>query len=243
MIRRVFFTIVLALTITSCDSQSLLKQAADIYKQTTANGQLTNTDVASGLKQALNKGIDTAIAQVAKPDGFFKDQAVKILLPAELQKVDKTLRSIGMSSLADEGLKLMNRAAEDAAGKAKNIFVNAIKQMTFQDAFSILMGEKNAATQYLKKTTTTQLYSEFNPVIKNSLDVVGATKIWGQIISKYNQLPMVSKVNPDLADYVTNKAMDGVFYKVEKEELAIRKDPVNRTTDLLKKVFAKQDSK
>ncbi|POY36666.1 DUF4197 domain-containing protein [Solitalea longa] len=243
MIRRVFFTIVLALSLTSCDSQSLLKQATDIYKQTTANGQLSNTDIANGLKQALNKGIDTAIAQVAKTDGFFKDQAVKILLPAELQKVDKTLRSIGMSSLADEGLKLMNRAAEDAAGKAKNIFVNAIKQMTFQDAFSILMGEKNAATQYLKKTTTTQLYSEFNPVIKNSLDVVGATKVWGQIMTKYNQLPMVTKVNPDLADYVTNKAMDGVFYKVEQEELAIRKDPVNRTTDILKKVFAKQDSK
>ncbi|UKJ06922.1 DUF4197 domain-containing protein [Solitalea lacus] len=243
MLKKTIFTIALAISLTSCESQSLLKQVNDIYKQTTANGQLTNTDIASGLKQALHKGIDTAIAQVAKPDGFLKDQAVKILLPPELQKVDKTLRSIGMSSLADEGLKLMNRAAEDAAGKAKNIFVNAVKQMTFQDALSILMGEKNAATLYLKKTTSQQLYGEFNPVIKNSLDQVGATKVWSQIISRYNKVPLVTKVNPDLADYVTNKAMDGVFFKVEQEELAIRKDPVNRTTDLLKKVFAKQDGK
>ncbi|AFD07850.1 DUF4197 domain-containing protein [Solitalea canadensis] len=243
MIKKVALTIVLAVTLTSCESQNLLKQVTDIYNQTTANGQLTNTDIANGLKQALNKGIDTAVAQVAKPDGFLKDQAIKILLPAELQKVDKTLRNLGMGKLADEGLKLMNRAAEDAAGKGKTIFVNAIKQMTFQDAMGILMGDKNAATQYLKRTTSQQLYSEFNPIIKNSLDQVGAAKVWSQIITRYNQVPMVTKVNPDLTDYVTNKAMDGLFYKVEQEELAIRKDPINRTTDLLKKVFSKQDGK
>ena len=240
MIRKLFITatVVLSFSVSSCQSQNIFK---DVLKQVTQPTS-GNLDIAAGLKQALNQGIDKSIAQVSVTDGFFKNQAIKVLLPAELQKVESKMRAVGMGSLVDDGLKLLNRAAEDASSKAKPIFIGAVKQMTFQDATTILMGEKNAATQYLKKTTSSPLYQAFSPVVKGSLDSVGATKLWNQIITKYNKLPFVTRVNPDLTDYVTNKAMDGVFLMVEKEELAIRKDPINRTTDLLKKVFARQDN-
>ncbi|SMO32471.1 DUF4197 domain-containing protein [Solitalea koreensis] len=229
--------VVLSFSVSSCDAQKVFK---DVLTQV-ATQQSGELDISAGLKQALNQGVDKAIAQVSVTDGFLKNQAIKVLLPPELQQVESKMRAVGMGSLVDDGLKLLNRAAEDASSKAKPIFVGAVKQMTFQDATSILMGEKNAATQYLKKTTSTPLYQAFSPVIKGSLDSVGATKMWTQIITKYNKIPFVAKVNPNLTDYVTNKAMDGVFLMVEKEELAIRKDPINRTTDLLKKVFARQD--
>ena len=242
MIKKLTLTllVIVSFSVSSCEAQNIFK---DVLRKVGTQQSTSNLDIAAGLKQALNQGVDKAIAQVSVTDGFFKNQAIKVLLPPELQQIESKMRAIGMGSMVDNGLKLLNRAAEDASSKAKPIFVGAVKQMTFQDATSILMGEKNAATQYLKKTTSTPLYQAFSPVIKGSLDSVGATKMWTQIISKYNKIPFITKVNPDLTDYVTNKAMDGVFLMVEKEELAIRKDPINRTTDLLKKVFARQDSK
>ncbi len=170
-----------------------------------------NEDIASGLRQALNFGIEKQVSKLTQKDGFFKNQMVKIMLPAELQKVDKTLRDIGLGNLADEGLKVLNRAAEDAVKEATPIFVNAVKNITFNDAKNILLGADNAATAYLQNNTEKQLYSKFSPVINNSLSRVGATEVWSNIINKYNALPITNNVNPDLTDYVTQEALEGVF--------------------------------
>ncbi len=202
---------------------------------------LTNEQIGLGLKEALNKGIDKEVTKLMSPDGFYKDKAVKILLPAELQKVDKTLRDIGLGNLADKGLLLLNRAASDAVKEAKPIFVSAITQMTFTDAKNILLGDRTAATEYLKQKTSTQLYQKFSPQVAKSLHKVNADKIWNDIISRYNQVPFVQKVNPDLTDYVTQKAMNGVFVKISDEEQKIRTNIGERTSDLLRKVFALQD--
>ncbi len=204
---------------------------------------LSNADIAAGLREALDNGIDKQVTKLTQTDGFYKNQMVKILLPEELQKVDKTLRDIGLSSLADEGLKMMNRAAEDAVKEATPIFVSAVKNITFNDAKNILMGNDEAATSYLRSSTSTQLYSKFNPVIKSSFSKVGADKVWKNIITKYNQIPLVNKVNPDLTDYVTNEALTGVFKMIAVEEKDIRNNINARTSALLKKVFAAQDNK
>jgi len=204
---------------------------------------LSSAQIAGGLKEALNKGIDKEVTKLMAPDGFYKDQMVKILLPQELQKVDKTLRDIGMGQLADEGLKLLNTAASDAVKEAKPIFVDAITTMSFDDAKNILLGNKNAATDYLKQKTQTQLYSKFKPQVQTSLHKVKADEVWGKIITKYNSIPFVNKVNPDLTDYVSQKALEGVYKKVAVEEQKIRTDLNERTSDLLKKVFALQDNK
>src|SRR5690554_412331 len=203
----------------------------------------TTLDISQGLKEALNKGISQQVTKLTATDGFFKNEMVKILLPEELQKVDKTLRDIGLSSLADEGLKVLNRAAEDAVKEATPIFVNAIKEMTFNDARTIMMGADNAATTYLQNTTTNALYTRFSPVVSNSLSKVGADKVWTDIINRYNKVPLVKKVNPDLTDYVTNQAMQGVFTMVAVEEKNIRTNVSARTSDTLRRVFALQDNK
>lgn len=205
------------------------------------NGVITNDQIAAGLKEALNNGISDQVTKLAVEDGFYKNELTRILLPEELQKVDKTLRSVGLSKLADEGLKVLNRAAEDAVGEAIPIFVDAIKGMTFTDAKNILLGDKNAATQYLERTTSEALYQKFNPIIANSFQKVGADKIWFDLITKYNSLPLTSDVNPDLTDYVTRQALKGVFTMVEVEERDIRTNLSSRSSDLLKKVFALQD--
>lgn len=197
----------------------------------------------NGLKEALNNGITKQVSKLTTTDGFFKNEAVKILLPEELQKVDTKLRQLGMTKLADDGLKILNRAAEDAVKEATPIFVDAVKQMTFTDAKNILLGNESSATTYLQTSTSTALYGKFNPVIKNSFAKVGADKIWTQIITKYNSIPLVKKVNPDLTDYTTNKAMEGVFKMIAVEEKDIRTNFSARTSDLLKKVFALQDKK
>ena len=204
-------------------------------------GTASSTEVASGLKQALEFGVNEGVDMLSATDGYFKDQAVKILLPNELQKVDKTLRSIGLSALADEGLKVLNRAAEDAVDEAKPIFVSAIKGLTFQDAMGILTGGDQAATNYLKNKTTAQLISAFQPKIQTSLDKVGANDIWANIIQKYNAVPLVQPVTPNLTEYVTQQAVDGLFVKVADKEKDIRTNIGARTTGLLQKVFAMQD--
>lgn len=204
---------------------------------------VSNFDISNGLKAALNQGIDKQVKKLTSTDGFFRNELVKILLPQELQVVDEGLRKIGLSSLADEGLRLINRAAEDAVKEATPIFVDAISNMSFNDARNILMGTENTATSYLENTTKAALYQRFSPVVKNSFDKVGADKVWRDIISKYNSIPLVNKVNPDLNDYVTNQAMNGVFRMIEVEEKDIRSNLSSRGTDLLKRVFGLQDKK
>jgi len=216
-----------------------MQQVMDQLPQT--QGVLGQAEIASGLKEALNKGIDKQVVKLTNVDGFYKNEMVKILLPEELKKVDKTLRDMGMSKLADEGLKVMNRAAEDAVKEATPIFVDAIKGMSFNDAKKILLGDDRSATTYLQTTTSSALYTKFNPVIKNSYTKVGADKVWTNIITKYNSIPLVKKVNPDLTDYTTTKAMEGVFKMVAVEEKDIRNNLAARTSDLLRKVFALQD--
>jgi len=206
-------------------------------------GTITNADIAAGLREALDKGIDTQVTKLTATDGFYKNNLVKILLPAELQKVDKTLRDIGLSSLADEGLKMMNRAAEEAVKESTPIFVNAVKNITFTDAKNILLGNDESATTFLKTNTNTQLYAKFNPVIKSSFSKVGADKVWANIITTYNKVPLVTKVNPDLTDYVTTQALNGVYKMIAVEEKDIRTNLNARTSTLLKKVFALQDNK
>ncbi|MGK0429266.1 MAG: hypothetical protein ACJARX_000927 [Psychroserpens sp.] len=202
---------------------------------------LSNTDIAAGLRQALDLGIDKQVTKLTQKDGFFRNEIVKIVLPEELQKVDKGLRKIGLGSLADEGLKVLNRAAEDAVKEATPIFVNAVKDITFDDAKSILLGNDKAATDYLTTKTQTELYSKFQPVINNSFTKVGADKIWRNLINKYNAIPFTNSVNPDLTDYVTGEALKGVYTMIALEEKEIRTKASSRGTDLLKKVFALQD--
>ena len=200
-------------------------------------------DISGGLKEALNNGISIQVTKLTAVDGFYKNELVKILLPEELRKVDSGLRKIGLSSLADEGLKVLNRAAEDAVKQSTPIFVDAVRNMTFADAKMILMGNQNSATLYLQNTTSTSLYAKFNPVIKTSFNKVGADTVWKNIINRYNSIPLVNKVNPDLTDYVTNQAMSGVFKMIAVEEKNIRTNLNSRTSILLQNVFALQDYK
>lgn len=200
-------------------------------------GSLSEEEIGKGLKEALNQGVKKGVTQLNKKDGYLKDVQIKIPMPDEAKNVESKLRSMGQGKKVDEAIESMNHAAEDAAAGAKDIFVAAIKGMTLTDAMNILKGEDNAATNYLNKVTYAVLAEKFKPVIKVSLDKVGATKHWKTVFGSYNKIPFVTKVNPDLEDYVTEKALNGLFIQVAKEELNIRKNPGARATDLLKKVF------
>ncbi len=208
-----------------------------IPKELPSSGTLSQDEVARGLKEALNQGVKKGVEQLNKKDGYLKDPQIKIPMPDEAKKVEDKLRALGQDEKVDEAIESMNRAAEDAAAGAKDIFVAAIKGMTLTDAMSILKGDNDAATKYLNKATNIELTEKFEPVIKASLDKVGATKHWKTVFGSYNKLPFVNKVNPDLEKYVTEKALKGLFIQVAKEELMIRQDPTARATDLLKKVF------
>lgn len=234
--KRIALAFFLIFQLTACNE---LQQVVNQLPQ----GQtgIGNAEIGSGLRQALDMGIKKQVTKLTQTDGFLKNEMVKILLPEELQKVDKTLRDVGLGKLADEGLKVLNRAAEDAVGEATPIFVNAVKGITFSDAKTILLGNDNAATQYLTSATQQQLYAKFNPVIKNSFEKVGADKIWNNLITKYNNIPLTNNVNPDLTDYVTNEALKGVYTMIAVEEKEIRNKASSRTTDLLKRVFGMQD--
>lgn len=201
---------------------------------------LSSDDIAGGLKEALNKGVESSTGLLSATDGFFKNAAVKILLPPQAQKVEKTLRGIGLNKQVDQAVLTMNRAAEDAAKSAAPIFLDAIRRMTITDALNVLKGNDTAATTYLKANTTSALTAAFRPVIDSSLTKVDATKYWSTITTTYNQLPLVKKIETDLTTYVTGKALDGLFHEIALKEKDIRKNPAARTTDLLKKVFSKQ---
>lgn len=229
----------LVLCLTACTSAQINQTIGEVNKAMggTAEKPLTTAEVGDGLKEALINGISKGSDQVSQLDGYFKNPEIKIPFPPEVQKVEKTLRDIGLGSEVDKFVMTLNRGAEDAAREAKPIFVSAIKSMTIQDAWAILRGEDNAATEYLKRTTSSQLKSAFKPVIQNSLDKVNATKYYGELVTRYNKIPLVEKVNPNLDDYATDKAIEGLFTMIAKEEKNIRKDPVARTTELLKRVF------
>ncbi|HLT54129.1 MAG TPA: DUF4197 domain-containing protein [Flavobacteriaceae bacterium] len=230
---RKFLAAFVLFNLTACaELQQVLEQSSQVLSQ---------EEIGNGLRQALDFGIDKQVTKLTQKDGFFKNELVKILLPEELQKVDKALRDIGLGNLADEGLKVLNRAAEDAVSEATPIFVDAVKGITFTDAKNILLGNDDAATQYLKGRTQTALYDKFHPVINSSFSKVGADQIWANLINKYNAIPFTSDVNPDLTDYVTSEALKGVFTMIAVEENEIRNKLSSRTTDLLKKVFALQD--
>lgn len=209
----------------------------------TTTGTPSTSEMGFGIKEALEIGISRGTDLLSAKDGFLGNAAVKILFPPEAQKVEKTLRSIGMSSLADNVILSLNRAAEDAAKEAKPIFVSAIKQMTIADATNILLGQQDAATNYFKRVTTSQLMEKFQPVITNSLNKVGAAKYWGDAAGQYNKLPFVKPVSTDLSGYVAEKAIDGMFIQVAQEELKIRGSLGARTTPLLQKVFGYADQK
>ena len=200
---------------------------------------LSNNDIISGLKEALNKGIEKGTAQLSAADGFFGNAAIKILMPTEAEKVETAARKLGMGSQVDAAVLNMNRAAEDACKTASPIFVNAIKNMNFADVMGIFRGNDNAATNYLQKQTTNELTSAFKPIIEQALIKIDATKLWNTIFSNYNKFSF-KKVNTDLTAYVTEKALTGIFYQLAIEEQKIRKDPAARTTDILKNVFGKK---
>jgi hypothetical protein len=198
---------------------------------------LSSDDIAAGLKDALNHGIQKSTQQLSAVDGFFKDAAVKILFPPEAAKMEKTLRNAGFGAQVDKAILDINRAAEDAAKSAAPIFLDAIKNMSVSDGINILRGPDTAATGYLRKSTSVRLTAAFLPVIKSSLDKVGATNSWKTVVDAYNKIPFHSKVNSDLPAYTTDKALGGVFYYVAVEEKSIRKNPAGQADELLKKVF------
>lgn len=232
-----FAIVILCFQLTACDPATLQKVLEDAMATT----ELTNAEISGGLKQALEFGIGNGSDLLSRKDGYYKS-AYKILLPPEARKVTAKLQNVpGFSNVEAIILEKINRGAEDAAKKAKPIFVTAIKSMNFQDALNILMGNNDAATKYLHQSTYNPLYKEFNPIIVNSLDKFEARKYWSDAVNAYNKIPFIDKVNPDLDDYVTTEALKGLFDMVGKEEKKIRTDISARTTDLLRRVFAKQD--
>jgi len=218
-------------------TSGLFKKASGVLSGK-GSTSLTNDEIISGLKEALTVGATNSTGKLSGVDGFFKDAAVKVLMPPEAQKVEKALRSAGFGSMVDDAILSVNRAAEDASKSAAPIFVSAIKQMSVQDALGILKGADTSATSYLRKGTTSELTTAFKPVIDQSLQKTGATKYWKDVFDTYNKLPTTfKKVNTDLSGYVTEKALSGIFYYVGQEEKKIRTNPAARVNDILKKVF------
>ncbi len=237
---RISTSLIFSLLLASCTSAQINQTLGEVNKAIGSDQQPTTAEVGEGLKEALIKGISKGSDLVSKLDGYFGNPEIKIPFPPEVKKVEDKLRQIGMGSEVDKFVLSLNRGAEDAAKEAKPIFVNAIRQLTIQDAWSILKGEPDAATQFLKRTTTAQLKEKFKPIIQASLNKVNATKYYSDLVNTYNKIPFVQKVNPNLDDYATDRAIAGLFVMIAKEEKNIRQDPLARTTDLLKKVFAAQ---
>lgn len=234
MIKRIL-VLVIAIQFAGC------AELQKVVNSLPAGAGLSQDQMGNGLREALDKGIKNQVSKLTAKDGFYKNELVKIILPEELQAVDKGLRRLGLGNLADEGIKVLNRAAEDAVKTATPIFVNAVKEISFNDAKNILLGDKDAATNYLQSKTTQNLYESFTPIINNSLSKVGADKVWNNLIKRYNAIPFVNKVNSDLTNYITTQALKGVFRMIEVEEKGIREKIGLRTSPLLRQVFALQD--
>ncbi|MFL9484975.1 DUF4197 domain-containing protein [Chitinophagaceae bacterium LWZ2-11] len=236
--KRVLFAVAFVAAVSSTQAQDLKGLIKSVTSKKDSTGtSSSSTDISSALKQALTIGAQKGASQLSAVNGFFGNAAVKILMPPEAQKAEKTLRSMGLNKQVDDAILAMNRAAEDAAKSAAPIFVDAIKQMSIQDAVGILKGSDTAATVYLKSKTTTSLTKAFKPTVDSSLGKVDATKYWTTLTTAYNKIPFTKKMETDLTAYVTDRALSGLFYEVGQQEKLIRKDPVAQTTDLLKQVF------
>jgi Protein of unknown function (DUF4197) len=230
MKRFLLFTAI-AFSFSSCEVMSQLPKLPG------GNG-VTESEAGQGIKEALGQGLTRAVGFLNKTDGFFGNEFYKMLLPPDAQKVERTMRNIGLGKTVDKAILQINRGAEDAVGFATPIFVNAIKQMTITDAINIIRGPKDGATNYFKEKTTAQLVQAFTPVVKSSLDKVDATEYYDDLINAYNKFPTTrTKINPDLTSYVVGKAVDALFDQIGKEEMEIRANPVKRTTEILQKVF------
>lgn len=243
MLKRTILIAAGALVLHTTANAQILKKVGSVLNagstsSSSTTGNVTETEAAGGIKETLEKGVLKGIGLLNKQDGFFGNQLYKVLLPPDALKAEKALRSIGMGSLVDKAILQINRAAEDAVGFAAPIFVNAIKQMTINDALKLLTGGQNSATNFFKEKTTASLVAAFSPVIDSALNQTAATKYYGEIVTKYNSLPTsFTKLDPDLKGYVTNKAVGALFDQIGKEEAAIRNNPAARTSELLKKVF------
>ncbi len=237
MKNKVLALIIMVLLFNQTNAQININSVINSVNSAVSAGSLSTADITKGLKEALTIGSNTAGTSASKLDGFYKNPAIKIPYPHETEHMMATLKRMGMTKQVAEFEKQLNRAAEDAAKKAAPIFVNAVKNLTINDGLTILKGKDDEATQYLKQKTSLQLTNEFKPIIAASLKKVEITKYWKPLFTKYNKIPLVTKVNPNLDAYVTQKATDGLFLLVAQEELKIRKDPAARGTDILKKVF------
>jgi hypothetical protein len=229
--RKLITLLCITAALSSCDVISQIPGA-------TTTAGISQSEAAAGIKEALGQGLGKAVGQLNTTDGFFKNAFYKILLPPEAKKIENTLRSIGLNSLVDKAILQINRGAEDAAGAAKPIFVDAIRSMTLQDAIGLVRNGDTSATHFFRVKTTQQLLAAFRPIIEQSLQKVDATKYYGDMVSRYNSLPTTfNKLNPDLAGYVTERATIALFDLVAKEEVNIRTNFAARSTDLLRKVF------
>lgn len=238
MKRICFLILIMSLFLTTLTHAGLLD---DVMKNIGGpnKGESDDSTIISGLKEALSIGTDKAVKNVSQVDGYFGNQIIKILMPEKIQKVADILRKVGYQKQVDDFVLSMNRAAEKAAPQAASIFVDAIKGMTIEDASKILNGGDTAATEFFKKKTHDKIYDAFKPIVSSSMNEVGVTRSYKEMMGKYESLPFMSKESVDLDHYVTNKAMDGLFYMVGQEEKKIRTDPAARVTDLLKTVFGK----
>ena len=229
--------LIFILPLTCCSQVDFNKISKEVDKTINGDKPLTNDEIIRGLKEALNVGSKNASSTASKVDGFFKNSIIKIPFPPEAKEMETKLRAFGMGRQVDEFILTVNRAAEEAAKQSAQVFINAVTSMTINDGLSILRGKDTAATAYLRRTTGVQLHDKFKPVIKNATQKVEVTKYWNPLASTYNSLPLVKKVNPDLDEYVTQRALSGLFYLVSQEEIKIRKDPAARVTEILKRVF------
>ena len=223
---------------TGCTTQQINQALGEVMGQ--QGQEVTTTEVAQGLKEALTVGISKGAQQASQVDGYYKNPKLRIPFPQDVQRVEQRLRQIGLGSEVDKFILSLNRGAEKAAAEAKPVFITAIRSMTIQDAWNILKGQDDAATQYLIRTTSGELKNRFQPIVAQSLKDVEATRYYSDLVNTYNKIPGVQKVNPDLESYATDKAIEGLFLLVADEEKNIRENPVARTTELLRRVFAKQ---
>lgn len=239
---RKLLLVVTALIIIAIAQQTQADLLGDVLKgvkMPTSRDTLDNDTVVSGLKEALSVGTRSAVTSVSKTDGYFSNQMIKILMPEKIRNVAEVLRKIGYQKQVDDFVLAMNRAAERAAPEAADYFVGAIKEMTLQDGQKILNGGNTAATDYFKSKTSDKIYAAFRPIVSRSMDDVGAARAYKNMMSSYNSVPFVKTESLDLDNYVTDKAMEGLFYMVGQEEKKIRTNPAARTTELLKKVFSR----
>ena len=239
MNRLKFIALVMFLTVSTSTFAQFGKLLDKAKAVATGNTTALNpSDIATAIKQALEQGTSKSADLLSKENGFFGNDAVKILFPPEALKAEATLRKLGLDKMCDDAILSFNRAAEDAAKQAKPIFISAVKNMTVTDAKNILIGSNDAATNYFKTNTTDSLSKVFDPIVEKSIEKVGATKYYSNVVDRYNKVPFVNKINPDLKAYVIQKAIDGLFKEIAQEELKIRENPAFRTTELMQKVFS-----